>query len=197
MPPRRGFNRRLLGTGGICPSACATASPHPLAIPPLLWYIRSIHAVPLCAASTLTTAYDQKTWHHHLITAARLIACTWPHPRASLPFLPPALPLRCHLLPFLPRSCRESPPAIPATPLESPIRKEDTLDTRLKNGKNGNVHHPGQHCHPTALSPTRVGGFRGQRPQGAVATACRLPSTARRPCRSLARPREPFKPATW
>jgi hypothetical protein len=34
----------------------------------------------------------------------------------------------------------------PAKPLEFNIREEATPNTQSKSGKNGNVHHPSQHC---------------------------------------------------
>jgi hypothetical protein len=85
------------------------------------------------------------------------------------------LAIRCHflaaILPFLPPITPNVKLPIHATRLEFGIRAEVASDTTSKSGKNGNVHCASQHCLPTTLSPTRVGGFRGRQPSGAVSIA--------------------------
>jgi hypothetical protein len=44
----------------------------------------------------------------------------------------------------------------PAKPLEFDIRADGIFDTRPKNGKNGNVNHPSQHCRSGDTELVRV-----------------------------------------
>jgi len=60
------------------------------------------------------------------------------------------LAIRCHFLaaivPLLPPVTRTVTFVWAANRLECGIREEITPDAKSKSGKNGNVHHPSQHC---------------------------------------------------
>ncbi len=71
----------------------------------------------------------------------------------------------CHFLPLLPPITQNVKLSVPANPLGFSPRARSPRATPSKSGKNGNVHHPSQHCHPIALSPTGAGRFRGAAPR--------------------------------
>src|SRR5579859_2570115 len=58
----------------------------------------------------------------------------------------------CHFLPLLPPITRNVKLPIPANPLEFKLCPRSPSKTTSQSGKNGNVHHPSQHCHPVSSS---------------------------------------------
>src|SRR5579859_7778346 len=80
-------------------------------------------------------------------------------------FTPQTANIPCRFLPLLPPITRNVTLPHPANRLQFGIRAGSPSATKLKNGKNGNVHHAGQHCHPPPTSCALAPPFPpGQRP---------------------------------
>src|SRR5689334_17855371 len=63
--------------------------------------------------------------------------------------------LPCRFLPLLPPRTRNVTLPDRANRLEFGVSTHCPVTSKLKSGKNGNVDHPSQHCHPIAASPQR------------------------------------------
>src|SRR5690348_1293655 len=69
--------------------------------PHTLWYISSTIAASLGAASTLNNRTAWQTRQPYPLAGVRGTTSARPVRHRTLPFLPPTLPLRCHILPDL------------------------------------------------------------------------------------------------
>src|SRR5689334_10665043 len=77
-----------------------------------------------------------------------------PHPQTATSS-PKVATSPCHFLPLLPPITPNVKLPIPANRLEFSGQPHPPHESFSKSGKNGNVDHPSQHCHPIAPSSRR------------------------------------------